>query len=131
MTCCRPPPRSRCIRRADVPEIPFAEVPFEIRPEDPPMTRRVLLPLLLLALAACGQTNTPPAQAPVAAATAAMPASADEPALGATTAAPAAASTAAAPAPNAAAEAAAQQALAGANNADGLVEGRDYEVIKN
>ena len=99
------------------------------------MTPRVLLPLLLLALAACSQSNAPTAATPAAAATAAMPASADEPAMSATTAAPAAASTtapaAASTAANAAADAAAQQALASASNADGLVEGRDYDVIKN
>lgn len=94
------------------------------------MTPRVLLPLLLLALAACSQSNTPPAPDTAAAAsTAAMPASADEPAASATVA-PAAASTAAV-AHDPAADAAAQQALAAASDPSGLVEGRDYEVIKN
>jgi len=101
------------------------------------MTRRALLPLVFLALAACSQSNTPPAQAPAAAATAAatQPASADEPASApsaATTsaAAPAAASTAAGNV-DAAADAAATKALAGANSPDGLVEGRDFEVVKD
>jgi thiol:disulfide interchange protein DsbA len=89
------------------------------------MTRRVLLPLLLLALAACSQSNTPTTEAPAAAATTAMPASADEPAATATTA-PAAASTAAV---DPAADAAAAQALAA--DPSGLVEGRDYETIKD
>ena len=94
------------------------------------MTPRVLLPLLLLALAACSQSNTPPAADTAAAAsTAAMPVSADEPAASATVA-PAAASTAAV-AHDPAADAAAQQALAAASDPSGLVEGRDYEVIKN
>ncbi|MUV12986.1 thiol:disulfide interchange protein DsbA/DsbL [Noviluteimonas gilva] len=92
------------------------------------MTRRVLLPLLLLALAACGKTEAPTPTAPTAQSTAAMPASADEPAAS-TSAAPVSASTAA-PAPNAAADAAAQQALAGANDPSGLVEGTDYVTIK-
>jgi thiol:disulfide interchange protein DsbA len=93
------------------------------------MTRRILLPLLLLALSACSQSNTPPtAEAPAATATAAMPASADEPAAGSTTT-PAAASTAAA-AQDPAADAAAEKALDSATP-DGLVEGRDYETIKN
>ena len=90
------------------------------------MARRVLLPLLLIALAACGKTEAP-TPAPAAQATAAMPASADEPAAS-TSAAPVSASTAA-PAPNAAADAAAQQALA-ATDPSGLVEGRDYVDIK-
>jgi len=93
------------------------------------MTRR-LLPLLLLALAACSQSNTPPAAAPTAAATAAQPASADEPAASTSSVAPAAATTAAAAA-NPSADAAAASALASANNADGLVEGRDYELVKD
>ncbi len=90
------------------------------------MTRRVLLPLLLLALAACGKTEAPTTTAPTAQATAAMPASADEPAAS-TSAAPVSASTAA-PAPNAAADAAAQQAMA--TDPSGLVEGTDYVTIK-
>ena len=92
------------------------------------MTRRVLLPLLLLALAACGKTEAPTTTTPTAQATAAMPASADEPAAS-TSAAPVSASTGA-PAPNAAADAAAQQALAGATDPSGLVEGTDYVTIK-
>jgi thiol:disulfide interchange protein DsbA len=91
------------------------------------MTRRVLLPLLLLALAACGKTEAPATTAPTAQATAAMPASADEPAAS-TSAAPVSASTGA-PAPNAAADAAAQKALA-TTDASGLVEGTDYVTIK-
>jgi thiol:disulfide interchange protein DsbA len=91
------------------------------------MTRRVLLPLLLLALAACGKTEAPTTTAPTAQATAAMPASADEPAAS-TSAAPVSASTGA-PAPNAAADAAAQKALA-ATDPSGLVEGTDYVTIK-
>jgi thiol:disulfide interchange protein DsbA len=91
------------------------------------MTRRVLLPLLLLALAACGKTEAPTTAAPTAQATAAMPASADEPAAS-TSAAPVSASTGA-PAPNAAADAAAQKALA-TTDASGLVEGTDYVTIK-
>lgn len=91
------------------------------------MTRRVLLPLLLLALAACNAPTPPAADAPAATSTAAMPASADEPAASTTTV-PAAASTAAMPV-DPAAEAAAAQALAG--DPSGLVEGRDYEVVKD
>ena len=97
------------------------------------MTRRALLPLVFLALAACSQSNTPPAQAPAAAAataTAAQPASADEPAAATSAAAPAPASTAAGSV-DAAADAAATKALAGANSPDGLVEGRDFEVVKD
>jgi thiol:disulfide interchange protein DsbA len=92
------------------------------------MTRRVLLPLLLLALSACSQSETPTPEAPAAASTAAIPASADEPAASVTTA-PAAASTGAV-APDPAADAAAQQAFA-ASDPSGLVEGRDFETIKN
>ena len=97
------------------------------------MTRRALLPLVFLALAACSQSNTPPAQTPAAAAataTAAQPASADEPAAATSAAAPAPASTAAGSV-DAAADAAATKALAGANSPDGLVEGRDFEVVKD
>lgn len=90
------------------------------------MFRRALLPLMLVALAACNQATPPPAETP-AATTAAMPASADEPAATAATTAPAAAATVAT---DPAADAAAEKLLAEASQ-DGLVEGRDYEVIKS
>src|SRR4249919_2169315 len=93
------------------------------------MTRR-LLPLLLLALAAFSQSNTPPAAAPTAADTTAQPASADGPAASTPSVTPAPATTAAAAA-TPSADAAAASARASANNADGLVEGRDYEVVKD
>jgi thiol:disulfide interchange protein DsbA len=96
------------------------------------MTRRALLPLLLLALAACTSQTPPATQTPAASTTAAMPASPDEPAAAATTTTPAPASTATGGAGpvNPAADAAAAKALAD-GTADGLVEGRDYETIKS
>jgi len=89
------------------------------------MTPRVLLPLLLIALAACSAPTPPTTDTPAASATtAAQPASPDEPAG---TATPAAASTSAG-APSA--DAAAAQALA-TPDASGLIEGRDYATIKD
>lgn len=90
------------------------------------MFRRALLPLLLITLAACNQA-TPPTETPAAASTAAMPASADEPAASGTTTAPAAASTTAT---DPAADTAADKALADGAK-DGLIEGRDYVLVKN
>ena len=90
------------------------------------MFRRALLPLLLIALAACNQA-TPPTETPAASATASMPASVDEPAASGTTTAPAAASTTAI---DPLAAAAADEALAEAST-DGLIEGRDYALVKD
>ena len=94
------------------------------------MTPRALLPLLLLALAACSAPTPPDATTtPAAASTAAMPASADEPASTGSTAQPAAATTTAgAEVIDPAADAAAAQALTA--DASGLVAGRDYVEIK-
>ncbi|BCT92421.1 hypothetical protein LYSHEL_14450 [Lysobacter helvus] len=88
------------------------------------MKLRALLPLLLVALAACSAPTPPATNTPAPASTAETPASADEPA-GTT---PAPASTTAA-APSASADAAADKALAA--NPNGLQVGRDYVEIKD
>jgi thiol:disulfide interchange protein DsbA len=96
------------------------------------ITTRLLFPLLLAALAACSAPTPPASDAPAASTTAAQPASPDEPAATGSATAPAAGSTTAAAAgADPAADAAAALALANAGQGDGLVEGRDYETIKN
>ena len=87
------------------------------------MKLRALLPLLLVALAACSAPTPPAADTTAPASTAATPASADEPAG---TTAPASTTAAA---PSASADAAADKALAA--NPNGLQVGRDYVEIKD
>ena len=92
-------------------------------------TAAVSLVLSLFLLAGC-QNNAPTAPTtPASSATTAQPPSADEPAASGTATLPAPAATGA-PAADASADAAASQALA-AQDPGGLVEGRDYDLIKD
>ena len=92
-------------------------------------TAAASLVLSMSLLAGC-QNNAPSAPAtPASDATIAQPASADEPAASATSTMPAPATTGV-PAADASSDAAASQALA-AQDPAGLVEGRDYDLVKD